>query len=174
MKEKSERVQKCIEETQEIREAIDKVSCVRDKVLLVAMGFSNLSSSESETDIESELEGSKHSLPSSSSSYTLSPPTAFSKSDAPSDTTLPEFRQDHLPQTPSSLYPSSQHLRVLPSLDALHSALKSGHYNWFEVVSILMEAISSTLTVMMRVALGWIHWLLIANMRLLLLLGKTS
>ena len=131
MKEKSERVQKCIEETQEIREAINKVSCVRDKALLVAMGFSNLSSSESEKDIESELEGSKHS---SSSSYTLSPPTAFSKSDAPSDMTLPEFRQDHLSQTPSSLYPSSQHPRVLPSLDALNSALKSGHYNWFEVV----------------------------------------
>ena len=63
MKERSEHVQICIEKAQEIREAIDKV---KDRALLVAMSFSSLSSAESDTDVESELEGSQHSLPFSS------------------------------------------------------------------------------------------------------------
>ena len=52
MTERCDKVQVCIEEAQNIRETIDKLSHVQDRALLLSMGFSNLSSSESDTGSE--------------------------------------------------------------------------------------------------------------------------
>ena len=147
MKEKSEAIQKCIEEAQEIREAIDKVSCVKDKALLVAMGFSTLSSSESDTDVQSEVEATHLSSSTSFTQFdTLPTSTASSSSDAPSRSSVSSDQVDaieHDAPVPGSVplsSVSSQLADVLPSLD---DTLKSGHYNWFEVVDYVEKQVNS-------------------------------
>ena len=52
MTERCDKVQACIEEAQNIRETIDKLSHVQDRALLLSMGFANLSSSDSDTGSE--------------------------------------------------------------------------------------------------------------------------
>ena len=49
-------MQECIQEAQNIREAIDKLACVQDKALLMSMGFSVLNASESEPETDSETD----------------------------------------------------------------------------------------------------------------------
>ena len=57
--ERSEHVQECIQEAQNIREAIiDKLTAVQDEALLASMGFSAMSASESETDLGTDSESS--------------------------------------------------------------------------------------------------------------------
>ena len=52
MAERCKCVEACIEEARNIREEIDKLCRVQDKSLVLAMGFSNLNSSESDTGSE--------------------------------------------------------------------------------------------------------------------------
>lgn len=56
--ERSEHVQECIQEAQNIREATDKLTAVQDEALLASMGFSAMSASESETDLGTDSESS--------------------------------------------------------------------------------------------------------------------
>lgn len=55
MQERSKHVQECNQEAQDIREAVDKLAHVQNKALLMTMGFPTLSSSESETETDSEI-----------------------------------------------------------------------------------------------------------------------
>lgn len=73
MHERSERVQECIQEAQNIREAIDKLAAVQDHALLMSMGFSAPSTSESEADLETDIEPSTSLTPSTTSSVTTMP-----------------------------------------------------------------------------------------------------
>ena len=60
MNARSEQVEKCIEDAQSIREAIDKLAVLQDKSLLVAMGLEPeccSSESEAESDTDSQSEG---------------------------------------------------------------------------------------------------------------------
>ena len=57
MDSRAQRVEKCVEAAQSIREAIDKLALLQDKALLASMGFkAELSSSESESESTSEPE----------------------------------------------------------------------------------------------------------------------
>ena len=56
MHERAKRVEECLEEAHSIREAIDKLSQVQDRALVVAMGLRDSESSESEADTETDSE----------------------------------------------------------------------------------------------------------------------
>ena len=51
MKERASKVEECIEAARSIREAIDKLSCVEEKAILVALGLQEIESSDSDEDI---------------------------------------------------------------------------------------------------------------------------
>lgn len=75
MKERSECVQECIQEARNIREAIDKLAAVQDDALLMSMGFSALSTSESEADLEDDTAVSIPLNPSATSTPVVTVPS---------------------------------------------------------------------------------------------------
>ena len=52
MQQRSDRILQCIEEAQEIRDAVDKLSCLQDKALLSVMGLSDAESSTAESELD--------------------------------------------------------------------------------------------------------------------------
>ncbi len=63
MDERAARVEECLKTAHSLREAIDRLSHVQDRALLIAMGLRDSESSESDTDTESDSEEAIHSPP---------------------------------------------------------------------------------------------------------------
>ena len=111
MQERSLRVKRCIEEVQQIREAIEKLSIVEDKAILNEMGIDAESSdSECSSDDESEiLDDTFHSECTESVSPSLYEPSL----------------NDPMCSNPS---------QSLPDFTTLEQVLKEGQYNWFYLI----------------------------------------